>query len=114
MLFQDQNGRCMYCGKKEKEVAYFEFDHIKAVAKDGSNAMANFQMVCPPCNKRKGKLSDGEFRRLYKLTPARQVKGPPTKVIPQSHFEKISAEIGKKKAKTRQRSQQRADDFSFW
>ena len=102
-MFKEQNGRCMYCGKKEKEATYFDIDHKTPMARDGSDGMSNLQLLCRPCNTRKGAMSDGEFRKQYKLTPARQAKGPPTKVIPQSYFEKISKEVGKKKARTRQR-----------
>jgi len=103
LLNENQKGRCNYCGKK-LGLAYLQVDHKKAHAKEGSERITNKQLICGPCNSRKGTKSDGEFRRLYKLTPARQAKGPPTKAIPQSYFEAISKTLKAKKATQRRRA----------
>jgi hypothetical protein len=102
-LYKYQNGRCNYCGVK-LEMAYLEIDHKTPVARYGSNRFSNFQLLCGPCNKRKGDMTDGEFRRAYKLTPSRQVDGPPNRVIPQKYFEGISKTIAAKKANYRRRA----------
>ena len=60
-------------------------------------------MLCAPCNTGKGKMTDGEFRRRYKLTPSRQAKEPPSKTIPLKHFEEISKAQQAKNAKQRRR-----------
>ena len=115
LLFKDQKGKCMYCGKK-MEMTYFDIDHKKPVATGGKNRVTNLQLLCPPCNKRKGKMTDGEFRRAYKLTPSTKAKGPPARTIPQKHFEEISATTSKRKAKAsakRRKKEAEEDDFFF-
>ena len=111
-LFKIQKGKCMYCGKK-MEMAYFDVDHKKPVAKGGKNRITNLQLLCRPCNARKGKMTDGEFRRRYKLTPSTKAKGPPSRVIPQKHFEGISATTSKRKAKAsaKRRKEEQDDDI---
>lgn len=42
-------GQCVDCGAKD----YLEFDHIIPVAKGGSNAEANVQLLCRRCNLKK-------------------------------------------------------------
>ena len=100
-LHASQKGRCMYCGFRSKEKSRFEVDHKTPVARNGSNRFSNYQLLCGPCNKRKGKMTDGEFRRKYKLTPARQAKGPPSRRILESHFDGITKTTAKKRAKKR-------------
>ena len=97
-----QKERCNYCGKRG--LAYLEVDHKNPVAKGGSDGLANKQLLCGPCNKRKGAMTDGEFRRRYKLPGVRSAGGPPTKTIPQSYFEEISKSVGKRKATARKKA----------
>ena len=110
LLAKKQRNRCMYCGKK-MEPSYFEVDHMKPVARGGSDRIVNFQLLCAPCNKRKGDRTDGEFRKQYKLTPTRQAKGPPTKVIPQKYFEDLSKQ---RQVKKRRASRRADDDWGFF
>ena len=95
-LYKIQDGKCMYCGKK-MALAYMHIDHKTPIEKRGSNRFSNLQFLCSPCNTRKGKLTDGQFRKRFELTPSREAKGPPRKVIPLSHFERISKERAKEK-----------------
>lgn len=88
-LHRAQKGRCMYCGRKPG-LAYMHADHKKPLALGGSNSKRNFQMICAACNSRKGSMMDGAFRRKYKLTPSRQAKEPPLKVVPQKQFQDIT------------------------
>ncbi len=50
-IFKAQKGRCAYCkvklGKKR------EVDHIKPVARGGTNNRSNLQILCAPCNSKK-------------------------------------------------------------
>ena len=94
LLSTKQKERCNYCGKRR--LAHLEVDRKNPLAKGGSDRITNKQLLCGPCNKRKGSLSDGEFRRRYRLTSVRQASGPPTKTIPHSYFEEISKSVGKK------------------
>ena len=109
LLFKDQGGRCMYCGRR-MESSYFEIEHKIPEARGGSSSISNLQLTCAPCNKRKGTATDGEFRRQYKLTPARQAKGPPTKVISQKYFEELS----KKRQVRKRRASRRDDDWGLF
>ncbi len=108
MLYKVQGGRCMYCGRK-LSLADMHVDHKTPVVRRGSNSMSNLQLLCAPCNTRKGDMTEGEFRRAYKLTPSREAKGPPKKTIGLKHFEGISKTIAQKKAKDRQRR-----DNDYW
>ena len=113
-LFALQKGRCMYCGKKEREATYFEIDHKTPFARNGSDSLSNLQLTCGPCNTRKGTLTDGQFRKQYKLPAATKAKEPPDKVIPQSYFEKISKEVATKKSQKRKRESQRESSLFDW
>ncbi len=93
----NQSGKCNYCGLK------LELDHKTPLANKGANRTSNYQLLCGPCNKRKGDMTDGEFRRTYQLTPAKQADGPPSKVILQKYFEEISKAIAATKASRRRR-----------
>ncbi len=104
----------MYCGKKEREATYFDIDHKTPMARNGSDSFSNLQLLCRPCNTRKGAMTDGQFRKAYGLTPASKAKGPPTKVVPQSKFEKISKEIAAKKTQKRKRAPQREPSIFDW
>jgi 5-methylcytosine-specific restriction endonuclease McrA len=46
------SGRCAECGAEQ----YLEFDHIIPVAKGGSNAEPNVQLLCRRCNLKKSDL----------------------------------------------------------
>jgi 5-methylcytosine-specific restriction endonuclease McrA len=48
-VWQRYGGQCVDCGARE----YLEFDHIIPVAKGGSNADANIQLLCRRCNLKK-------------------------------------------------------------
>lgn len=103
LLFTDQHGQCMYCGRKRTK-RELHIDHKKPFAKDGADSIGNLQLLCQTCNGRKSDMTDAEFRRSYELTPARQAKGPPTKVIPQKYFDEIAQRKRARKAKQRRRN----------
>jgi hypothetical protein len=48
-VWQSYGGRCAECAAED----YLEFDHIIPVAKGGSNADANIQLLCRRCNSKK-------------------------------------------------------------
>ena len=88
-LCQDQDYRCMYCGRK-RAIRDFEIDHKNPVQRGGSDNLRNLQVLCPPCNKRKGNQTDREFRRRYReVLPRRQV--PPEPAIRQDVFDMVTA-----------------------
>ena len=96
MLYNNQKGKCMYCGTKY-DIRIFHVDHKTPLNRGGSNSIGNKQLLCGPCNNRKGNLTDGEFRKRYRLTPTRQAKGPPGRQIPPSHFDAIKKQRDKRK-----------------
>ncbi|MDH6410055.1 hypothetical protein M2113_001029 [Aurantimicrobium minutum] len=49
-VWQRDQGRCTECGNSEK----LEFDHIIPVSMGGSDTVRNLQLLCEPCNRRKG------------------------------------------------------------
>jgi hypothetical protein len=51
-LYRRQRGRCASCGASLNGV--FDRDHIQPLASGGSNDIKNIQLLCPPCNRRKG------------------------------------------------------------
>ena len=101
LLYLKQKGKCNYCGKK-MDIRYFHVDHKTPMARGGADTPANSQLLCAPCNNRKGNMTDGEFRRAYRLSPARKAKSPPSREIPQSHFDRITKERQKRRRKQRQ------------
>ena len=64
-LFRAQKGKCFYCGRTNR-IRYLEIDHKYPLSRGGSNEIDNLQLLCTPCNMRKGIQSDGEFRRRYR------------------------------------------------
>ena len=92
-LFRSQGGRCMYCGA-ERDIREFQIDHMVPVVRGGPHEMANFQLLCGPCNNRKRDYTDEEFRQRYReLTgPPRRGRSyePPAQQIPLERFEEVS------------------------
>jgi len=46
-----QSNRCVYC---DTELLTYHVDHIRPLAKGGTNTDDNIQLLCPPCNRKKG------------------------------------------------------------
>jgi len=49
-VFLRDGGRCRQCGSQHE----LQFDHIIPVAMGGATAVENLQILCGPCNRRKG------------------------------------------------------------
>ena len=83
-LFMAQRGRCSYCGRTHR-IHNLEIDHRYPFSRGGGNEIDNLQLLCTPCNMRKGIQSDEEFRSRYRrLLPADgSIPYPP---IPQDDF----------------------------
>ena len=112
MIYKSQKCKCMYCGKKI-QLDYMHIDHKTPLSRKGSNNLSNLHLICAPCNNRKGSLTDGEFRRKYKLTPSRKAINPPSKLISQKYFNEISTKSSKLKA-AKKRKNKTNDPFGFW
>ena len=74
-LMRRQDNTCAYCGYR-RIAASLDIDHIIPAVRGGSNHESNLQVICRPCNQRKGLQTDEEFRARY----ARLV--PPTALTP--------------------------------
>lgn len=60
-IMKAQRGRCAYC--RVDILKGHEIDHILAIANGGGNNPANLQLLCPPCNRRKGTKDPIDFAR---------------------------------------------------
>ncbi len=79
----------MYCGRR-RAFTDLEIDHKIPVDRGGSDNPRNLQILCPPCNKRKGNQTDREFRRRYReLLPKNHE--PPRPAIRQDAFDMVTA-----------------------
>lgn len=84
-LMRRQDYTCAYCGHR-RYPHQFEIDHIFPVVRGGSNDIENLQVICRPCNMRKGIQSDEEFRDRYaSLVPSKPLT-PPRRAISQREF----------------------------
>ena len=85
-LAQFQEYKCMFCGVRRK-LPNLQIDHINPVIRGGSNETSNLQLLCAPCNQRKGMQTNEEFYARYQTT-LRGIKPgrPPQKPIPQGKF----------------------------
>jgi 5-methylcytosine-specific restriction endonuclease McrA len=57
-LLAHHNGSCAYCGSKTR----IEIDHRIPLTRGGSNLIDNILPACRRCNRRKGTMTEGEFR----------------------------------------------------
>ena len=84
-LMRRQDNTCAYCGYR-RIGASMDIDHIIPVVRGGSNDESNLQVICRPCNQRKGPQTDEEFRTRYaRLVPQRALT-PPRRRISQKDF----------------------------
>lgn len=57
-LVESHGGKCAYC----LLVAPLEVDHRIPLKRGGTNWIANILPACGPCNRKKGQLTEAEFR----------------------------------------------------
>ena len=85
-LAQIQEYKCMFCGVRRK-LQNLQVDHVVPVVRGGSNQTSNLQLLCAPCNQRKGIQTNEEFYARYRKAMRGVKPGkPPGKVIPQERF----------------------------
>lgn len=65
ILYQRQKGRCTDCGERLILIgpAPCHSDHIIPLARGGSDDIRNLQLLCAPCNLRKGSRDPIEHAR---------------------------------------------------
>lgn len=94
-LLSEQNRQCMYCGER-KSTKTTDIDHKDPVVRGGVNKKENLQILCKPCNQRKGMQTDEEFRERYaELLPnsrTGQKPQPPEQRIRQGAFRELTKE----------------------
>ena len=84
-LMRRQDNTCVYCGYR-RNAAFLQIDHMMPVYRGGSNNEDNLQVICRPCNLRKGIQTDEEFRTRYsRLVPQSRLT-PPSGRISQKEF----------------------------
>ena len=84
-LMRHQNNTCVYCGYR-RTARTLDIDHMIPAVRRGSNDTSNLQVICRPCNQRKGMQTDKEFRARYsRLVPATPLT-PPNRRISQNEF----------------------------
>jgi 5-methylcytosine-specific restriction endonuclease McrA len=70
-LMKEQLARCAWCPTDISRE--YHVDHAKPLKAGGSNRSHNLQLLCPPCNRRKGASTMQEFAlREYKYNPMYQ------------------------------------------
>ena len=84
-LMRRQDNTCTYCGYRRR-ASSLDIDHVIPVARGGSNDPSNLQVICRPCNLRKGIQTDEEFRARYARLVPRSRMTPPHRRIPQHDF----------------------------
>ena len=84
-LMRRQNNTCTYCGHR-RIAASMDIDHIMPVVRGGSNNASNLQVICRPCNQRKGLQTDEEFRERYARLVPHTALTPPRRRISQAEF----------------------------
>ena len=84
-LMKRQDNTCGYCGYR-RIARTLDIDHMIPAVRGGSNDVSNLQVICRPCNQRKGLQTDQEFRARYSsLVPATPLT-PPKRRITQNEF----------------------------
>ena len=84
-LMKRQDNTCVYCGYR-RIARTLDIDHMIPAVRGGSNDESNLQVICRPCNQRKGLQTDHEFRARYsRLVPATPLT-PPQRRISQNEF----------------------------
>ena len=54
LIWLSQGGHCAICGTFVDCDESYHIDHMKAWSKGGATELYNLQLLCPPCNLRKG------------------------------------------------------------
>ncbi len=88
-LIRRQRSLCAYCGRYFA-AHYLEIDHMDPVTFGGSNAETNLQVLCRPCNGRKGDQTDRQFRQRYADLVPRTRLTPPSRPVSQKRFDEIT------------------------
>ena len=111
VLHPVQKGKCRYCGHKLRQ-GDGHVDHKMPLSRGGKETPKNMQLLCGPCNTRKGALSDGEFKKRFKSVLPTIL--PPEKPVLLAKFEAVAKEVSVKKAKVAARRRKENDPWGFF
>ena len=64
VLYKRQDGRCKGPCERTLDMDLFEIDHVVPRSRGGSDTDGNLQLLCPPCNRRKGSKTMARFLEL--------------------------------------------------
>ena len=92
-LMRRQDNTCVYCGYRRTPPS-FDIDHMTPTVRGGSNDKSNLQVICRPCNQRKGLQTDQEFRRRYRRLVPLGPLTPPRRRISQREFREETRRTG--------------------
>ena len=84
-MMKRQDNTCVYCGHR-RTASSLEIDHMTPVVRGGSNDVSNLQVICRPCNQRKGLQTDLEFRTRYRRLVGTTPLTPPGRRISQREY----------------------------
>ena len=82
-LYERQKGRCNGC-KRKLPVDVLQVDHIKAFSKGGSDKPSNLQLLCGPCNGKKGDGTQAQFEKKLNKGQGKTAKKTTAKVATKS------------------------------
>ena len=78
-IYEKYKHKCAICGKRTA-FDYGEIDHIKPLAKGGSNRPSNLQWLCHRCNKLKGsKRTNKQVKEIINTKNSKTKKKSPSK-----------------------------------
>ena len=72
-IWDKTNGYCKYCEKKLAWINYgnpygkgsWEVDHSQPISKGGTDHLNNLVPACTSCNREKGDMTAGQYRRTF-------------------------------------------------
>ena len=88
-MYRKQRQRCQYCGW-QYDIDALHIDHMTPVDRGGANNPSNLQLLCAPCNLRKGIQTDKEFRRRYRRLLPRRKRAFPKRPVPQRELSSLT------------------------
>lgn len=62
-LMERQNAMCVYCNANLLSTR-FELDHVHPLSKGGEHSERNLQLLCMPCNRKKGSKDHNTFMQM--------------------------------------------------
>lgn len=95
LVYAKCNGHCAYCGKP---LSYKDMtiEHIRPLAKGGSNSLTNLLPACNLCNSTKGTLSLKEYRKLIQQSYVTlQLESPLFNVLERYEIIKLNQSLQK-------------------